>query len=408
MKYTERTLEKFLKNSAKNFPVILITGPRQVGKTTFLKHLGGKKRKYVTLDDPGKALLAKQEPKMFLEKFKPPVLIDEIQYAPELLPFIKMYVDTHKTSGLFWLTGSQQFHIMSGVTESLAGRVGILNLSGLSLFEQQGLAKYDEPFLPTKDTISKREKHAKPFFLKEIYTKIWKGSFPAIILKKNTDWELFYSSYIQTYLQRDIKSLANVGNETAFLKFLRSAAARTGQLLNLADMSRDAEISPNTAKNWLSILQASGIIYLLEPYYNNLTKRMTKTPKLYFMDTGLACYLTDWLSPDTLESGAMSGAILETFIVVEIIKSYWHNGKQAKIFYYRDKDKKEIDLLIIQNQTIYPIEIKKTGSPNKDSIRHFSLLEKFQLKIGEGAVICFTDTVMPITKDVNAVPVGLI
>jgi predicted AAA+ superfamily ATPase len=256
--------------------------------------------------------------------------------------------------------------------------------------------------------ISKREKHAGPISLEEVYTKIWKGSFPAIILKKNTDWEWFYSSYIQTYLQRDIKSLANVGNETAFFKFLRASAARTGQLLNLADMARDAEISPNTAKHWLSILQASGIVYLLEPYHNNLTKRMAKTPKLYFMDTGLACYLTDWLSPDTLESGAMSGAILETFIVVEIIKSYWHNGKQAKIFYYRDKDKKEIDLLIMQNQTIYPIEIKKTGAPNKDSIRHFSLLDKFKLKIGEGAVICFTDSVMPITKDVSAVPVGLV
>jgi predicted AAA+ superfamily ATPase len=403
--YRHRTLEAYLKRAGAQFPVLLVTGPRQVGKTTVLQHLSEKDRKYISLDDPGIALLARQEPNLFLQRFSPPILIDEIQYAPELLPFIKLYVDKHKRMGDFWLTGSQQFQLMHGVSESLAGRVGIVQLLGLSLKERQKDTESDEPFLPIPDRLEKRFKSSQPLALKEIYQIIWQGSFPALDLNPLIDRDLFYSSYVQTYLQRDVRDLARVGDEGAFLKFLRAAAARTSQLLNLSDLARDVGISAVTAKHWLSILETSGIVYLLEPYHTNITKRLIKSPKLHFLDTGLAAYLTEWSSPETLEAGAMSGNILETFVFTEILKSYWHNGKQAPLYFYRDKDKKEIDLLIIQDRIIYPIECKKTGFPNSDALRPFRTLENLKNPIGEAAVICLCDMLLPITKHIQAVPV---
>lgn len=445
--YVERTLEGFLKKATGQFPVMLVTGPRQVGKTTILRHLGKDDRAYVTLDDPTLAALAREEPALFLQRFKPPVLIDEIQYAPELLPHIKMMVDREHRNGMFWLTGSQQFQLMRGVTESLAGRVGIVNLLGLSLKELPRYAGALAPFLPTEKQLLERLKISPSLSLSDIYRIIWRGSFPAMwvfdegngagnedgsgygfgsgsgmgddegrgrgdgypdIISSNVDRDLFYSSYIQTYLQRDIRDLANVGDEGAFLKFLRAAAARTGQLLNMSDMARDADVSVTTAKRWLSILEASGVIHLLEPYHSNVTKRLVKAPKLYFLDTGLCAYLTEWSSPETLEAGAMSGAILETFIFTEILKSYWHNGKRAPLYYYRDKDKKEIDLLIVQNDTIYPLECKKSASPDKNAVRHFGVLKQLGKPVHEGGVICLSETLLPITPSVSAIPVWLL
>lgn len=404
--YLPRTLENFLKKASRQFPVLLLTGPRQVGKTTVLQHLSNRNRAYVTLDDPAILLLAREEPSLFLQRFKPPVMIDEIQYAPQLLPHIKMHVDRHKRPGDFWLTGSQQFQMMQGVSESLAGRVGIVNLLGLSLRELHGDAGGGVAFLPAPAQLKKRLSTGTPIPLDRLYHIIWRGAFPATALHAKADRDLFFSSYVQTYLRRDVRDLANVGDSGAFLKFLRAAAARTGQLLNTSDMARDAGISPNTAKNWLSILETSSIIYLLEPYHTNLTKRLVKAPKLYFLDTGLCAYLTGWSSPQTLEAGAMSGAILESFIFTEILKSYWHNGKRAPLYYYRDKDKKEIDLLIVQDKTIYPLEFKKTATPGKDAIRHFQLLENLRTPVGHGGVICLTETLLPVTKSVNAIPVS--
>lgn len=402
--YRHRTLETFLKKANDNFPVLLVTGPRQVGKTTILQHLSSENREYISLDDPGIALLARQEPSLFLQRFKPPLLIDEIQYAPQLLPFIKLYVDKHKKMGDFWLTGSQQFQLMRGVSESLAGRVGIVHLLGLSLKERLNYSKSDEPFLPIPKLLEKRLEHSKPFSLKEFYKVIWEGSFPAIDLNPTMDRDLFYSSYVKTYLQRDVRDLAKVGDEGTFLKFLRAAAARTSQLLNLSDMARDVGISSVTAKHWLSILETSGIVYLLEPYHVNVTKRLIKSPKLHFLDTGLAAYLTEWTSPETLEAGAMSGNILETFIFTEILKSYWHNGKHAPLYYYRDKDKKEVDLLVVQDNIIYPIECKKTSFPSSDSFRNFKALENLKVPIGNGAIVCLCETLLPITQQIQAVP----
>lgn len=256
--------------------------------------------------------------------------------------------------------------------------------------------------------IQERLKTANKITLKELYRLIWRGSFPEISLNENIDWDLFYSSYVQTYLQRDIRDLARVGDEMAFLRFLRTTAARTGQMLNILELARAADVSPNTAKSWLSILNVSGIVYLLEPYFTNVTKRLIKTPKLYFLDTGLCAYLTKWSSPETLEAGAMSGAILETWILIELLKSYWHNGRRAPFYYYRDKDQKEIDLIIVQDGTIYPLEFKKTASPRKDDVRHFSVLKKLKLPVNAGGVICLAEQALPLTPSTCSIPVATI
>jgi len=408
MKYHFRTLEHFVNKAKKQFSALLVTGARQVGKTTLLKHLQEKNRTYVTLDDPLVLSLAKEDPALFFQKYSPPLLIDEIQYAPELLPYIKMEADKRKKNNLFWLTGSQQFHLMKGVSETLAGRVCIVYLLGFSRRELLGQTQTSSPFLPLPNKVQDKLKTGGRLTLKELYKIIWRGSLPAIVLNKKMDKDLFYNSYLQTYLQRDIRDLAQVGDELAFLHFLRATAARTGQMLNLTDLARDANIAVNTAKNWLSILQASGIVYLLEPYHTNITKRLVKTPKLYMLDTGLCSYLTEWSSPETLESGAMSGAILETWIMAEILKSYWHNGKRAPFYYYRDKDKKEIDLLIIQNRTIYPLEFKKTASPEKKDIQHFQLLNKLKMPVGFGGIICLAEKSLPLTKYTQSIPISIL
>ena len=406
--YLPRTLELFVKTAEKQFPVLLVTGARQVGKTTFLQHVSKESRTYVTLDDPLVLSLAREDPALFMQRFPPPVLIDEIQYAPKLLPHIKMYVDKEGKPGRFWLTGSQQFQLMKGISESLAGRVGVVNLLGLSRRELIGQCQGSMPFLPVADDIRNRISTGGKLTLKELYRLIWRGTFPAIALHREVDRDLFYSSYVQTYLQRDIRDLSKVGNEMAFLRFVRAAAARSGQMLNMAELARDADVAFNTAKSWLSILQASGMVYLLEPYHSNVTKRLVKTPKLYFLDTGLCAYLTEWSSPETLEAGAMSGPILETWIMAELLKGYWHNGRRAPFYYYRDKDNKEIDLLIVQDGTAYPLEFKKSLSPSKDDIRHFQVLNKLKIPVGPGGLICMTELSLPLTPAVQTIPVAAI
>ncbi len=403
-RYLPRTLESFFRKADRQFSVLLVTGARQVGKTTFVRHIRDEARKYVTLDDPTLRSLAKMEPALFLQRFRPPLLIDEFQYAPELLPHIKMTVDRTRKPGLFWLTGSQQFQVMKGVSESLAGRVGIVNLFGLSRRELLGKSSEVEPFLPTSAAVSRRLEDGGELSLMALYRLIWRGSYPAVAIDEGVDRDLFYSSYVQTYLQRDVRDLARVGDESAFLRFLRAAAARTGQLLNMADLARDADVAPNTAKNWLSILQGSGVVYLLEPWLSNLTKRLVKSPKLYFLDTGLCAYLTGWSSAETLEAGAMSGAVFETWVVCEIVKSFLHCGKQAPLYYYRDKDKVEIDLLIDVNHTLYPVEIKKTASPSKHDIRHFGKLDHLGQSIGPGGLVCLAGIDFPLTGKAICIP----
>jgi predicted AAA+ superfamily ATPase len=402
--YVPRTLEPFIIRAAQQFPVVLLTGARQVGKTTLLRHLSQGKCTYVTLDDPLVLSLAKTDPALFMQRFPPPVLIDEIQYAAELLPHIKMAADRAGQPGLFWLTGSQQFHLMKGVSESLAGRVAMIHLLGLSRRELLGQGLDAPPFLPTPEEIGRRSAQGSKLTLKELYRLIWRGALPAIALNDAVERDLFYSSYVQTYLQRDVRDLARVGDEMAFLRLLRAAAARTGQLLNLADLARDADVAPNTAKHWLSILQTAEIVYLLEPYHTNVTQRLVKSPKLYCLDTGLAAYLTEWASPETLEAGAMSGPILETWIIAELLKSYWHNGRRPPFYYYRDKDQKEIDLLLVQDGIAYPLELKKTASPSREDVRHFRALERLGLPVGPGGVICLAEQSLPLTASAQSIP----
>ena len=409
--YLPRTLETAIARASAQFPVLMLSGPRQVGKTTLLKALceresaAASPRRYVTLDNPLLLGLARDEPALFLQRFAPPLLIDEIQYAPGLFPLLKEAVDGQGGKGLYWLTGSQPFHLMQNVTESLAGRVAVMQLQGLSSGEVDGHGAQVVPFLPGATAAADpRLDGTAP--LAWVYERIWRGAFPALYAPGDAAdaRDLFYGSYLQTYLQRDVRELGQVGDLMAFTRFLRSAAARTGQLLNLTDMARDVGVAPNTAKHWLSVLIASGLVWLLEPYHTNLSKRLVKAPKLYFLDTGLAAYLTAWSSPATLEAGAMSGALFETWVVAELLKSYWHNARQAPFYYYRDKDQKEIDLLIERDGRMHPIEIKKTAQPGRDAVRHFRVLENLGLDIGQGAVICLSAATLPLTAQVDAVP----
>jgi len=405
--YIKRTTEEIILNISSSFPVVLLTGPRQVGKTTMLKKLGGDERSYVSLDDPMVRELATSDPALFLQRYTPPLLIDEIQYAPQLLPHIKMIVDAERKNGQFWLTGSQMFHLMKGVSESLAGRVGIVNLLGLSHAEIMGKSHQRE-FIPHTDVIKNKIKKANHIDLRTVYGEIYKGGMPAVIVDNNMNTDIFFSSYVQTYLQRDIKDLTQVGDELAFFRFLCAVAARTAQEVNYAALASDTGISEPTAKQWLSILVSSGIVYLLEPYFNNTLKRLLKRPKMYFLDTGLCAYLTKWTSAETLEAGAMSGAFFETWVVTEIIKSYYFQGKRPPLCYYRDKDQREIDLLIIEDHKVYPIEIKKSANPGRDSIKHFAVLEKTQLEIAGGGVICMCNDLTPIDAHYWFIPVKLL
>lgn len=403
----KRTLTDTIKRISNSFPVLLLTGPRQVGKTTLLEICAEKKRNYVTLDDLDARSMAKNDPGLFIQAYKPPIIIDEVQYAPELFSYIKMVVDKEKNNGLFWLTGSQKFHLMQGITESLAGRVAVLDLLGLSQAELDNRGNLSTPFIPTEKWIKDAKSNVKKnFSLEDIYTRIWLGSFPRVHENHIDDRDVFYRSYIQTYIQRDVKDILNISDETSFYKFLTAIAARTGQLLNYANLAQDLGIDNKTVKSWLSVLETSGLVYLLRPYYSNLSKRLVKAPKLYFLDTGLCSYLTKWPDVPSLQAGAMSGAILETYLFAEILKSYWHNGLEAHIHYYRDTDQKEVDLLIESGDTLYPVEFKKTATPSKTASKHFHVLEKLGKKVGHGAVICFVEKAIPISRDVTAIPVG--
>ncbi|MDI7774736.1 ATP-binding protein [Asticcacaulis sp. EMRT-3] len=406
MRHRHRTLSKTLETVSSVFPVVLITGPRQVGKTTLLQDCAEATRGYVSLDDLDQRALAKTDPALFLQLHKAPLIIDEVQYAPQLFSVIKGLVDKDQTSGQYWLTGSQKFHLMHGISETLAGRIAILDLIGLSQTERDDRAVAQSPFLPTLDWIEKARPQPSSSAVLDVYHTIWTGSFPAIALNPDMPRDIFYSSYIQTYIQRDVRDLTRVGDEVAFARFLRAAAARTGQLINYADMARDVDVDQKTIKAWLSILETSGLVFMLQPYHNNITNRLVKTPKLYFLDTGLCAYLTQWSTPEALEAGAMSGAILETYMLAEILKSYWNRGKVGNFYFYRDRDQREVDLLISQDGKLYPIEFKKTMTPSLGATKNFAALEALKQPIGDGCVICLKEIDIPLSKAVWAIPVG--
>ena len=407
MNYISRNMEKIVLEVTKEYPVVLVTGPRQIGKTTMLQKLmEGTDRSYISLDDLNERNLAKTDPELFLQLHKPPVLIDEVQYAPELFTYIKLHVDKNHNPGDFWPTGSQVFKLMRGVQESLAGRVAALSLT--SLTQAEICDGQMEPFTIDMEALISRSKERKQADTRDIFARIFRGSMPAIISGQNSNSQIFYSSYLTTYIERDVKELSDAIDSLKFLHFITAVAARCGQMLNVADIARDADINQKQAKDWLGILETLGIIFYLHPYSNNLLKRLIKTPKLYFYDTGLVCYLTKWSSAETLESGAMNGAILENYVVAEIMKTYLNNGKEPFMYYYRDKDAKEIDIVLEHDGVLNPIEIKKSSNPGSELIKVFDLLDRSSIPRSKGAVICMKPELSAIDRENYIVPIWVI
>ena len=408
--YITRHMEKPVMELNEQYPVLLLTGPRQVGKTTMLEHLievEGKGRKKVSLDDLTLRELAKTDPKMFFQLYQPPLLIDEVQYAPELFPYIKIMVDERHQPGDFWLTGSQLFKMMEGVQESLAGRVALLHLSPLSQSEIMKRPP-EPPFSLELPLLSERQNGRQMLNTPEVFQHIHQGGMPALVTGTYSNASIFYSSYIDTYMEREVRRLSNDIDSLKFLRFLRSVAARTSQQVNYKGIADDAEIDQTTAKNWLHVLEALGIIFLLEPYSNNVLKRTVSTPKLYFYDSGIVCYLTRWSSPETAMEGAMSGALLENYTVAEIIKTYQNAGQEPFLYYYRDKDAREIDLILEQDGKLFPIEIKKMASPPKKLTKVFDLIDKSPLQRGTGAILCMADQLGAFDQNNLIVPISLI
>lgn len=407
MAYIKRHAEAAVGQLANMFGAVLVTGPRQVGKTTMLQNLLGGIR-YVSMDDAVLRTAAVESSHTFIRDNPPPVFIDEVQKAPELFPQIKLSLDESRQKGQFYLSGSQQFRMMKNVSESLSGRIGILTLLGLSERERKGDAMA-EPFLPTDAFLEERKKNAAPLDHRDIWHTIWRGSMPELSVHPEYDWRMYYGSYVTTYVERDVKELAQVGDEVKFTRFMAVLAARNGQLLNLQAVANDVGISQPTAGRWLSILTASHLVYLLQPYSNNLTNRAVKTPKLYFPDTGLAAYLSRWNTAETLRSGAMSGAYFEAFVIAEIIKSYYNKGiLEPPLYFYRDKDKKEIDLLIEDSQTLYPLEIKQHADPSARDLKNFDVLERLgqTVHIGTGGVICTYERMVTLKDGFWTIPVN--
>ena len=406
MIYIKRDIEKTITMLNKENSCILLTGSRQVGKSTLLKHLMKSSRTYVTLDDLEERKLAKNDPAMFFQIHSLPIFIDEVQYAPELFSYIKIAVDNGAKPGSFWLTGSQSFSLMELAQESLAGRTAILHLPAISQHELYG-KKDNIPFIIDLESLKQRKSLYKPASLKEIYERIWKGSLPALLSGKYSDNNIYYSSYVQTYINRDVLDIAKV-DKLLFSDFIKSAACRTAQMLNIHDIARDVGISDDTAKRWLKILEQSDIIYFLRPYSNNILKRTIKTPKLYFFDTGLVAYLTSHNTPELLANGAINGSILENYIVSEIRKTYFNNGQNCPMWYYRDKNNKEIDIIIETDGELHPLEIKRSANPASELINTFSVLNKSSISKGKGAVICMKEELSAFNSDNFIIPVWMI
>jgi len=408
MKYINRTLERKILEISEDYSCLLLIGPRQVGKTTMLEHLmEGSPRQKVTLDDVENRRLAKNDPGLFLELHPAPVLIDEIQYAPELFSYIKIKTDDGAAPGAFWLTGSQAFQLMELAQESLAGRAAIVHMSSLSQAEMYGDG-WSEPLSLTIEKIHSRKEHLTPCSPAEMYNRIWNGSMPGHRSGKFRDRDVFYSSYIQTYINRDVSDMVPGVDKLLFADFIRAAACRVGQLLNVHDIASDVGVSDDTAKRWLQILEKSEVIFYLRPYSNNLLKRTVKTPKMYFFDTGLVAYLTKYSSPEILQNGAINGAVLENYTVAEIRKTWLNNARECLMHYYRDKDAHEIDLVFESDGELHPIEIKKSTNPGNELVSAFRILDKGSVPRGTGAIFCLRETISAIDKNTYILPIWMI
>lgn len=408
MQYIKRTLEqKFLRMNS-FFKAVLVTGARQVGKTTMLKHLAeGQGRTYVTMDHTAARILAKTDPALFFQTYKPPIIIDEIQKAPELFEQIKLICDNSKERGLFWLTGSQQFHMIRNIQETLAERVGILELYGLSQKEADGISFPNEldfslPCLLERQALTKKND------IVDVFGHIWRGGMPDAIYADTEQRQEYYNSYIETYLMRGIAEAGNITDTIRFYKFLVACAAFIGQQANYKALSDAADISQPTAKEWALLLQDLGILYFLQPYANNALKRLTRTPKLYFCDTGLCAHLSMWLTRDTLMNGAASGHYFENYVIIELLKNYAYSPSKARLTYYRDVNAKEIDVFVEENGKIHPLEIKKSANPDRRAVKKYALLDKADLARGNGGIICMCEEAVPIDSENCFIPCNLI
>lgn len=408
MQYLERTLERKFLHMSSFFKAVLVTGARQVGKTTMLKHLAGEQnRTYVSLDNTMARSLAQSDPVLFFQTYKPPIIIDEIQKAPELFEQIKIICDNTEERGLFWLTGSQQYKTMKNVRETLAGRIGILELYSLSKNEVEGLTFPNEldfslPCLLTRQSITKRND------IMEVFEHIWRGGMPDALSADSEQRQEYFNSYIETYLMRDVAEEGGITDTVRFRKFLNACAALTAEQVNYKTLADAAEISQPTAKAWVRLIQGLGIIYLLPPYANNELKRLVKTPKLYFCDTGLCAYLSMWLTKETLMNGAASGHYFENYVVIELLKNFAYAPSKVNLTYYRDSNAKEIDVLVEENGVLHPLEIKKSANPDRREVKKFTLFEKAKLERGCGGILCMCEEVLPIDAQNCFIPCNLI
>ena len=408
MTYIRRTLEKKILEISEDYSCLLLIGPRQVGKTTMLEHLmEGTGREKVTLDDAENRRLAKTDPEMFLELHPAPVLIDEVQYAPELFSCIKIRIDSGAAPGAYWLIGSQAFQLMELAQETLAGRTAIVHMSALSQSELFG-DNWSEPLALSLEMLNQRKEHLTPCSPVEMYERIWKGGMPGHRSGKYKDRDVFYSSYIQTYINRDVSDSIPGVDKLLFADFIRAAACRAGQMLNTHDIASDVGVSDDTAKRWLRVLEKSEVIFYLRPYSGNLLKRTVKTPKMYFFDTGLVAYLTRYSSPAILQNGAINGAILENYTVAEIRKTWLNNAKECLMHYYRDKDTVEIDLVFEIDGELHPMEIKKSSNPGTELASAFRVLDKGAVPRGTGAILCLREAMSVIDRNTDILPIWMI
>lgn len=409
MTYISRAIEKTFLAAVRDFKVVLVTGPRQCGKTTMMKKMAedeNRGRKYISLDDFATRKMAVESPNLFLQVYKPPVFIDEVQYAPQLFSYIKMYVDEYQQPGDIWLSGSQIFKLMENVQESLAGRVGILKMNTFSQAEIEEVES--SPFRPEIEYLIARGENRKKIEMPELYERIFKGSLPDVVQHELSSRDRLYSSYIATYIERDVREISGIIDSLKFYDFVTATAAHIGQIINFRTIADAAGISVQTAKEWMQILERLGIIFFLHPYTNNLLKRTISKPKLYFYDTGLAIYLTRWSDSITLMNGSFNVAALENFVVSEIVKSYYNAGEEHYINYYRDKDAKEIDIVREINNTVYPMEIKKTGLPDERITKVFSVLENKGKTVAPGIVLCTAQNISTLGKGNYVVPIAFV
>lgn len=402
--YLPRAMENLVMELSAEYPAILLTGPRQTGKTRMLRHLmDGTGRGYVSLDDLTDRALAKSDPAMFLQLHSAPVLIDEVQYAPELFSQIKRIVDERRSPGAFWLTGSQPFRLMKLAGESLAGRAAILHMDALSRREARGVPSVG-PFEVSLDAFRDRISGMEPVATPSFFNEIWRGALPGLVSGEVRKRDIFYSSYVQTYVERDVRDLFPGVDPVAFTHLLAAVACRAGQQVNVHEIAKDLGVGDTSVRTGLAVLEKSNVIYYLHPYSANALKRAVKSPKLYFFDTGLVAYLARWMSPETLEAGAMSGAIFENWVVSEIRRTYTQNGLEPPLWYYRDRDGAEIDLVVERDGHLHPIEIKKTGTPKSAMTASFRFLDKAPLPRGTGAIVCMAESLGALSADTLVFP----